>query len=427
MKHCVVIGGGISGLTAAAYLSDSGFKVTLLEASPKLGGRTYSFKSPSKNIWLDNGQHILLGCYKHTIDFLSLIGAKKNFYFQKRLEVNLIDREFGHIKLEAVNLPYPLDIFFGFLKLKNLSFMDKISVVKLLLKLRLINSDKLKELSVKEWFKRESQSDKVVKTFWEVLAIGAMNTSTEKASAKIFVDILKQIFLTGHTSSSIVLPKRSLTESLINDAEEFLKWNECEIFLPERVEKLVVENQKINLIKTSKKEIKDFDFVISALPAYALDKIITLKESGNFSKLKYSSILNVHLWVDKINQKKSFYGLIGSPVHWIFKKKDHLNVVISNADELIRLNDEDLLALIFNELEKYSVLKREEIKDHLIIKEKRATFVPDNYSLNLRPSPETEYNNFFLAGDWTDTGLPSTIESAVKSGKSAADLLINLQ
>lgn len=427
MKHCVVIGGGISGLTAAAYLSDSGFKVTLLEASPKLGGRTYSFKSPSKNIWLDNGQHILLGCYKHTIDFLSLIGAKKNFYFQKRLEVNLIDREFGHIKLEAVNLPYPLDIFFGFLKLKNLSFMDKISVVKLLLKLRLINSDKLKELSVKEWFKRESQSDKVVKTFWEVLAIGAMNTSTEKASAKIFVDILKQIFLTGHTSSSIVLPKRSLTESLINDAEEFLKWNECEIFLPERVEKLVVENQKINLIKTSKKEIKDFDFVISALPAYALDKIITLKGSGNFSKLKYSSILNVHLWVDKINQKKSFYGLIGSPVHWIFKKKDHLNVVISNADELIRLNDEDLLALIFNELEKYSVLKREEIKDHLIIKEKRATFVPDNYSLNLRPSPETEYNNFFLAGDWTDTGLPSTIESAVKSGKSAADLLINLQ
>src|SRR5690554_6132605 len=134
MKKVIVIGGGFAGLSAASFLSDSGFKVELLEASPKLGGRAYSLRDETTGSVIDNGQHILMGCYKETLNFLRLIGASKNFIYQDRLKVNFLNEEGKLFRLEATQLFYPLNLLFGLLNFEGLSFINRLLLLKFFLK-----------------------------------------------------------------------------------------------------------------------------------------------------------------------------------------------------------------------------------------------------------------------------------------------------
>ena len=143
------------------------------------------------------------------------------------------------------------------------------------------------------------------------------------------------------------------------------------------------------------------------------------------TQFSYSSILNVHLWLKENPFTEKFYGLLNSPVHWIFNKGSHINLVISDADYLMEKTESEIKNLCLAELEKYCNINQHEIIDYKIIKEKRATIIPSNKILYSRPSAKTKIDNLFLAGDWTDTGLPSTIESAAKSGRVAAELVLN--
>lgn len=423
-KKVIVIGGGIAGLAAAAYLAKNKFKVTLLEASPKLGGRAYSFLDKDTNTIIDNGQHILMGCYFETLKFLSLIGAKENFYFQKRLEVNFVKEGFQILTLKSVPLFYPLNLIIGLMNFTAINLSDRFNLLKVFLKLPFYSSDKFSEMNVKEWLNFENQSQTVQDSFWKILAIGALNTSIEKASAKIFIDILKQIFLKGNKSASIILPKYALSESYCSSAEKFILENGGEIILSESVEKIIISNEKITDIHSSKNVFLDFDFVISAIPAYALSRIIEDENKINIPDFKYSSILNIHLWLKENIIPEGFFGLINSPLHWVFNKGTHLNIVISDADELVNKPDEELFNMVKNEMQKFFLLDSKLITKFKIIKEKRATFNPSNDIINKRPAQKTQIKNLVLAGDWVDTGLPSTIESAVKSGRVAANIII---
>ena len=197
MKKCIVIGGGFAGLTAAAYLSNSGFQVELLEASPKLGGRAYSFKDNETGSIIDNGQHIMMGCYHDTLKFIRMIGAEKNFLFQKGLEVNFLNSDSELIKLKSFPFPYPFNLLFGLLNFKALSYSDRIRFLRFFLKLPFISLEKLNELTVYDWLIKENQNEKIRKAFWEILSVGALNTNIKKASALTFAIILKEIFLKG--------------------------------------------------------------------------------------------------------------------------------------------------------------------------------------------------------------------------------------
>ena len=130
MKKVIVIGGGFAGLSSAAFLANSGHKVELIEASPKLGGRAYSFKDDETGSVIDNGQHILMGCYKETLRFLRLIGAEKNFHFQEKLKVNFINENGKLFRLEATKLFYPLNLLFGLLNFEALSFINRLKLLK---------------------------------------------------------------------------------------------------------------------------------------------------------------------------------------------------------------------------------------------------------------------------------------------------------
>ncbi len=423
-KKVIVIGGGFAGLSAAAYLAKNKFKVTLLEASPKLGGRAYSFLDKETNTIIDNGQHILMGCYHHTLDFFSLIGATENFYFQKRLEVNFVKEGFQILPLSGVPLFHPLNLIIGLLNFGAVELSDRVSLLKVFLKLPFYSSYKFSEMTVKEWLKDEKQSQAVQDSFWKIIAVGALNTSIEKASAKMFIDILKQIFLSGSKSANIVLPKFGLSESYCLSAEKFILNNGGEIFLSETVEEIISSENRVAEIQSSKKGYHDFDYVISAIPAYSLNKILTDSNDFKFPEIKYSSILNIHLWLKENLIPAGFFGLINSPLHWVFNKGTHLNIVISDADELVNKSDEELIIMVKDELQKFFLLNPVLISSYQIIKEKRATFIPSIDIIDKRPAQETQIKNLVLAGDWVDTGLPSTIESAVKSGRLAADIII---
>lgn len=422
-KKVIVIGGGFAGLTAAAYLSDKNIKVTLLEASPKLGGRAYSFLEKETNNIIDNGQHIMMGCYQETLDFLSLIGATDNFYFQKKLEVIFVQEGFQLSSIKSVSKIYPYNLILGLLNFKLFSFIERFRLLKLFLKLPFISPDKLGDMNIREWLDEEHQSKNIQNAFWKMLAVGALNTGIKKASAKIFIDILRQIFLRGNRSATIILPKTGLSESYSKNAEEFIIKKGGEIKKSEEVEKVVVLDDKVIELRTSKNNYSDFDFVISAIPAFALSRIIDDKINIVTPDFNYSSILNIHIWLKGNDFPDGFFGLINSPLHWVFNKGSHLNIVISDADELINKSDDELLLMVKTEMKKFFLLDQEWIASYKIIKEKRATFIPSNKILDKRPAQKTQIKNLILAGDWVNTGLPSTIESAVKSGRVAANLI----
>ena len=425
-KKVLVIGGGLAGLSLAAYLSKNNFKVKLLESSPKLGGRTYSFLDKETNTILDNGQHILMGCYYETLNFLSLIGATKNFNIQKSLNVSFVKEGYKLFKLKSFPFFYPINLLIAVLNYKAINFSGRLKLIKVFLKLPFYSLKKLSQMNVQQWLEEENQSSNIRDAFWKILAVGALNTSLEKASAKIFVDILRQIFANGKNAATIVLPKYGLTESFCKDAEEFITNNNGEILLSETVNKLVINDDRVTAVHATNKVYTNFDFIATAIPAFALSRILDKKDQINIPEFTYSTILNIHLWLKENSFPKGFFGLINSPLHWVFNKGTHLNIVISDAEELASKKDEELIEICKSEMQKFFLLNPEMISNYKIIKEKRATFIPSNEIHDKRPQQKTKIKNLVLAGDWVDTGLPSTIESAVKSGRVATDLILDL-
>jgi len=472
MKKGLVIGGGFAGLSASVHLSNAGYQVELIEASPKLGGRAYSFIHKPTNTLIDNGQHIMMGCYKETLKFLRVINALDKIEIQKKLDVKFLSPSFELHELKATSLFYPFNLLGAILNYSAISLWERLSILRVFLKLPFFAQRDLSKMSVDDLLMKENQNENVKKAFWEIICVGALNTNLKKASAKIFVDILKEIFLKGNFDSKIILPKASLSEMYCLPAKQFIEARGGKIFLSESVEEVKLEKKRAVEVRTDQRNITDFDFVISAVPFYAANKFLSflkLKtvetvnekvldsvlnginpvENGNepsdlnrFNGLsnktlesekindfspQYSSILNVHIWLTEAKKEnrfgKNFYALIGSKLHWIFSHDTHLSCVISDADHLMILTDNEIMNMIYSELEKYMKIFRQDIKDYFIMKEKRATFIPSNEILNNRPNTETEIKNLFLAGDWVNTGLPSTIESAVKSGRAAAALV----
>ncbi|MCX8104560.1 MAG: hydroxysqualene dehydroxylase HpnE [Ignavibacterium album] len=424
MKKVIIIGGGLAGLSAAVHLSKNKFKVTLLEATPKLGGRAYSFFDEKTNTEIDNGQHILMGCYTDTINFLKIINAYKFLNIQKNLEINYLSRNKSHFRLKTTDISYPFNLLFGLLSFKELNLKEKISLLKFFIKINFTDSEKLYGMTVQEWLKKEKQSDKAIRIFWEIISIGALNTSTEKASAKIFCDILKEIFWKDKFSSKIIIPALPLSKTLCEPASDFIKSNDGEIRLSEKCIEFVVDKNRIEKVITDKNVYEDFDFVVSAVPFYALEKIIDTSFLDKQPEFHYSSILNIHLRIKENFLQEDFYAFYDSELHWLFNKRTHWNIVISNADKFMQMNNEEIFNLVFTELKKFIAISDDDILLYKIIKEKRATFIPDDFTLKHRPSTETKVKNLFIAGDWVDTKLPATIESAVRSGRIAAEKIV---
>lgn len=424
MKKGIIIGGGLAGLSAASFLSSQNIPVTVLEASPRLGGRTNSFKDSFSGEFVDNGQHILMGCYEDSLSLIELVKAQDNFIYQDNLKINFLTDNKKEYLLSAASLLYPLNFLYAIINYDILSSKDKLSLIGFLIRIPFISKRSIADLTLFAWLEKENQNENIRKALWEILCVGALNTDIYQASALIFYEIIIKIFFNGNFASTIILPKYDLDSSIIKPVVEYVVSKQSEIKVSEKVNEIEIKNNRIIKIESSLANYCEFDFVISSVPHYSLKKIVDTKDIAE-AEFEYSTILNIHLWLNNNPFEEKFYGLINSKIHWIFNKGSHINLVISNAEEFVDRNNEDVFQIVLKELKQYTGINENDIVRYKIIKEKRATFIPNKNVLHKRPIGKTNIKNFYLAGDWTDTKLPSTIESAVRSGKLAAELVLN--
>jgi len=423
MYDYIVIGSGFAGLSAAVHLSSKGKSVQVLEAANKTGGRAYSLTDNATGTIIDNGQHIMMGCYNETLHFLRMIGAENNLIIQDKLEVNFLLPHFHKVKLKVRTKLYPFNLASGLLRYKALSPLNRFRMLKFFLKLPLASDRDLSRMTVYDWLEQENQNEDIRKAFWEILVAGALNTGIRKASAKTFREILIEIFFKGNRASTIILPREGLTEIYCLDAVKYIEERGGRVITGEQVNQLVIQNTRLKAVVTNKRIINEFKGVISSIPYYGLKRILPAQYLPSDPGFTYSSILTVHIWLKENKLKDSFYGLINSSIHWVFNRGTHLTLVRSDADELMDKSKEEIFELVKEELFKYLFIEKDDITGYRILKEKRATFIPSNKILYDRPGPFTVVNGLTIAGDWINTGLPSTIESAVKSGRMASDVL----
>ena len=439
-KTVTIIGGGIAGLSAAVFLTERKFNVRLIEGSPKFGGRAYSFYDKEKKEYFDNGQHILAGWYKNTFEYLKIIGTYDKLNFQKALQIDFINKNQKVYKLRCPKVFAPLNIMIGLWVYNGFSFFDK---VRLLNVLRLINKEKfsdkmLSEITVKKLLTMLKQSENSTKMFWNPFIYAVFNATPENVNAFIFVNILK-IGFTKINHSNLVIPNVNLNSLLVNDALSYLERNDVRVRNNSKVKKIKIGKNQVEHLELDSGEKIQSDLYISAVPFFSFKEMFDTESfTENFKdadELVSSTIVSIHLFFrddipEQILQENSFgmTGLIDTKVQWIFKRSSkHLLLVISAADFLEDFSDrtnEEIINIYKEELCKcINGFDDLTITNYKIIKEKKATFIPDVSSSKYRVNQVSEIKNLFIAGDWTDTGLPSTIESAVISSKKITEVV----
>lgn len=435
MPEVAIIGAGLAGISAAVKLASEGFKVRLFESSQKAGGRAGSFpftltsplNNSQKEYQLDNGQHIMMGCYHETLSLLAETSSLDKIFVQEKMDVKIVGRKQKSYTLGSGFLPYPLNLLQALMGFDYLSFGQKLSALKFILSLKLLNVDTLIDTTVTAWLEDRGQTGELFTGLWEILCIGTLNTSPDKASASVFAKILKIIFLGGKDNSKIVVPTVNLASLFVEPSIAFISSKGGEIKFSTYVNSIrSTETSSLELISRDR-SLGNFSDVILAVPHHALIKISGLDQFPSISTnndLEYSSITTFHLFLKENPITDNFVALIGSPVQWVFNHGDYLTTVTSSSSKWDKMSEEDILEIILSELKSYLNIEPTNIIDHKMVKEKRATIVCGGENLNNRPECKTNNPNLFLAGDWTDTGLPATIEGAVLSGKTAAREII---
>lgn len=430
-KSVSVIGGGVAGLSAAVFLAKEGFKINLYEASPKLGGRTYSFFDKNFGDFIDNGQHILASWYKNTFEYLKIIGSYDKLHFQKQFEVHFVNQKAEKYTLKASKLPPPLHLLKGLIDFKALKLNDRVAAIRLVnsIKSQKTSEFKLKAENVNSLFADTKQTRRLVESFWKPFIIAVFNAQPENTSAFMFSEVIKMGFL-EKDGSNLVLPDVFLSKLIVEPAIDYLKECKCGVFTKRRIAKYNIKDSHVTSIIDEYSTEIESDFYISAVPSFDIAGLMNshTKYIG-IGVLSPSPIVNIHLkfgrditeWI-----KERFYGILESNIQWVFRvKNDQLCLVISSAGKIADMDKAEIAHLSENELFKcFPGLETNKVIGTRVLKEMRATFLPDKESIRNRPDHKTGLDNFYFAGDWTNTGLPSTIESAVKSARICSNEII---
>jgi squalene-associated FAD-dependent desaturase len=435
-KSVVILGGGLAGLASAVFLSKEGFNVSLYETSTKWGGRTYSYFDAEKNIYIDNSQHILAGWYENTFDYLKIIGMYEKLKLKNNLNLVYCDKNKQTYNLKCGGLPGVYSLLSGIFMFRGFNLKDKIKFLKVknLLNRRKYTEEYLNKINVAELLVKIKQTNNLKKYFWHPFIYAAFNTVPENVSADLFVKLIKK-GTEFKKNMSIILTDENLNDLFVNSAVNYLNGKSVSLNLGLGGEKINIIENSVNSIVLGNGKSISADYYISAVPYYSFDylfeKDVNLKYFSDICNLKSSAIISVHLFFNKeIDVCNEMIGLVDTVVQWVFEKnKKHLCLVISSADfienNLTKKNNDEIIKICVDDLK--SCLKNfdeNNIADCKVIKEKRATFLPETGSEKYRLKQKSNYDNLFIAGDWTDTGYPATIEGAIKSARICADLII---
>ncbi len=442
MKKVIIIGGGFAGLSAGTALAEKGYHVTLLEGRQVLGGRAYSFVDAKKQDAVDNGQHLFMRCYHQTQKFLKRIGTLNRLRFQLNLSTDFVDALGRTAKLRCLPLPAPWHLLSGLLLLSTLSWGDKWRMrhMRQALKEAEQNPDAVESLTVEQWLIRWKQSDRARRHFWDLIAIATLNENPKVASAGAFATVLAKAFFGARRDSQLGFADVGLSELYVQAAKSFIEERGGQVRVKTPVERLILEHQTVRGVQLREGGRLTADWVISAVPAPAFLKLVPETEVAahpifqRLRQLKSASIISIHLWFDRAVCDQAFVGLLDTQAQWFFNRsailsdsKTHLgytSVVISGAHAFIDWQENRILAMVMEELRRvFPRVRKALLERYVVIKEHHATLSPEVGSEALRPDPHSPYQGLLLAGDWTRTGLPATIESACISGHSCADLI----
>ena len=425
----IIVGGGWAGIAAAIHLAQKKnahqHHVTLIEAADQLGGRARTVMFGDTPV--DNGQHIALGAYRNLLELLQIIGLDEQ-HVLSRLPLSLhVDGPQGKVSLHAPRLPAPLHLLMAFIGAQGLSVTDKRKT--LLNWLRLIGNHSDANMTVTELLQKSGQSEKLNRYLWEPLCISALNTTPDKASAKLFQRVLRDSFMRRRADSDLLLPRYDMSHILPQPAEVWLKQQGVDILKGKRVTAINYENDQVHGVQLGDETISATNVVIatSSWGCAALTQSIPALQpvADNLNKIKYEPIATVYLKYKKpVLLQPTMQGFIGSTSQWLFDRRitsqpKLLAVVISADGEHAYQDKNKLIDKVISEVKTLTHLQDDPI-DSLLIREKRATFSATPATEALRPENKTPLRGCWLAGDYTRNGYPATLEAAIISGKQCA-------
>ena len=490
-----VVGGGVAGLAAASALAEAGRRVLVVEARGQLGGRATAFVDRETGELVDNGQHVLFGCYCETFRLLRRVGAEDNVRVQHGLSVPYLDADGVRSVLRCPPLPSPFHLLAAIFEWDALSWSDRFSVLRIapaLLKARrsaragapgsspardagapgispardagapgsspardavaqgsspargavaqgfsparvvsIPQGLRDEHETVADWLTRYNQRGRVRDWLWEPLAVAALNQAPAEAAAAPFARVLGLMFGSDPAAAALALPRTPLHEMYALPAQRYIEARGGDVRLraPARVR---VSNQRVAGIEVRGERI-DVPCVVAAIPWFALgtlfmeDTAVLSPLVGTAARMHSKPIVTVNLWYDRAVMDDEFVGLPGRSMQWVFDKRrafgeraSHLSLVASGADDLVGLDTDTLVTRAAREVADAIPGAREAVlRRGTVIREKHATFslAPGEPA---RPPVVTPVAGLFLAGDWIDTGLPGTIESAAMAGHMAA-------
>ncbi len=432
------MGAGVAGLAAGCALADAGYRVQVLERRPYVGGRASSYEHPGTGEVIDNCQHILLGCCTNLIDFYRRLHAEK--------EISWFDR-FVYIEpggrrsvLAPSSLPAPMHATLSFLRMQALTARDKYAIARGLSKFLLRVPEETTE-NFAQWCVRHQQTEGAVKRFWEPILASALNDDLDRLSVHYAGKVIRDSFLSSPEAGRMGIPRMPLSE-LYGRAAGYMRARGGEVHLRAGVDSIEPTPAGRWCTRAGENSFAS-DAVILALSFEATQKLLpalprapgaTLLQE-QLSVFEHSPITAIHLWFDREVTELVHAVLLDTTVQWMYQisklqpcrnsaQGSYLELIVSNSKKLVSMQRQEIidlalreLALFFPETRKAVLLKA------AVTKEVRATYSVPPMIDRARPGPSSPWSGIYLAGDWTATGWPATMEGAVRSGYLAAEAL----
>lgn len=428
MKSIAIIGGGVAGLAAGCALADAGHKVLLFERKPYLGGRASSYEHPGTGEVVDNCQHVLLGCCTNLIDFYGRIGAAADVQWFDML--TFITPDGVRSQLRPSLLFAPLHSGPAFLRAKFLAMPDKVAIARGLAAMmrRPLPDD---GNSFLQWLRDHGQTEQAIHRFWEPVLVSALNEELGRCSARYASLVFRDSFLKSADAGKMGVPSVPLTE-LYSKARAYIEGRGGSVRLRTVVEQVAPHADGVTLtLASGSGEAVAADAVIVASPWLVAGKLLPALQS-RLSRLESSSITGIHLWFDRRITDLPHAVLLDRTIQWMFHKSvlqprrgqsgSYVEVVVSASKKLIDLSRQEIIDLAVKELaEFFPAVCDARLEKATVVKELHATYSVLPGGDAFRPKQATADPRIFVAGDWTETGWPATMEGAVRSGYLAAE------